>query len=1725
MTDHIDDSDIAIVGMAIRVPGANSPEQYWKNLVESVESVRQYSDEELLERGVSAETLANPDYVRAGMPLQGYDQFDPEFFGFSPKEAAILDPQHRQFYEVAWEALERAGHPPQSFDGAVGVFAGCGMSAYFALNLLTNPDLVDSVGMFLLRHTGNDKDFLATRVSYSFNLRGPSVNVQTACSTSLVATHLAVQSLLSGECDMALAGGSTVELPHEVGYVYKEGEVLSPDGHCRTFDHRSKGTVFGSGTGVVVLRRLADALADGDHIHAVIKGSAVNNDGSGKVGYLAPSVDGQAAAVAEALAVANIPADSVSYIECHGTATPVGDPIEIAALTRAFRESTDRNGFCSVGSVKTNIGHLDTAAGVAGLIKTALALEHRAIPASLHFEAPNPAIDFDTSPFKVAAEYHSWESASAPRRAGVNSLGVGGTNAFVVLEEAPATAPPGEDSSPQLLVMSARNRRALDEAGERLAAWLQENPQQQLCDVAWTLQSGRQAFEHRRVLACRSHAEAVEILTANDPQRLFSHSAMAEQPSIVFMYPGGGAQYARMGLNLYAKEPVFREWIDRGLEVLKSRFDADLAAVFFARADSADELTAALDKPATQLPLTFLVEYALTRLWESLGIRPDALIGHSMGENTAAAVAGVMSFEDALGLLRLRGRLFEQAPPGGMLSVPLSVGELRDIAGPDIDIAAANGPQLAVASGSPAALDELSAALASAGVDAQRIRVDVAAHSRLLEGILGEFRAYLHGIDLHAPEIPIVSNRSGTWLTNEQAQDAEYWVQHLRNTVLFADGVATLLEKSNRVFLEVGPGNVLGSCVRQNGNAPVQRVLPSMRHPKDEIDDQVFLRAVIGRLWAIGVDMDLGQLHPEPRRRLPLPTYPFQHARYWIEPGTASAGDSHTSVRPMAAPNTDDWYWQPRWVQRGLVETDTRCETWLIFLTDEPVMQAVVEQLRAAGRIVVTVRAGDTFWRIDRHNFTLAAEAGGIGYQELIAELESDGLLPQRILHGWLLTGDRSFRPGSTLLHRNQEFGFYSLFYLARALAKGFPEGEPLHLIVAANGVQRIADEAAPYPDKATVLGPCGVIPREFPHFSCSFVDVQLPDIAGKPGRRQLAAQEATRAAALDALLNESEAPAANEVVAWRDGVRWQRFITRRPPPASAAPKLRQNGVYLLTGGFGGIAREISGWLATTWKARLVLVGRTPLPAREDWEDWLTQHDSTDSISAAIHQVKTLESLGAEVLPVAADVTVAEQMRDVVTLATDRFGPVNGVFHTAGVVRDNLIQLKSPREIEEVFAAKLYGTLVLDELFRESTLDFMLLFSSTSAFIAPQGQVDYVGASAFVNTFAAACSGERPYKVCAVNWGIWKDVGMVAPGAGDTGTTEDEFDNARREPVAYPLFRDHYRSRDGVTNLHTFTGSLATGEHWVVDDHRLRSGEALLSGTGFVELIRAALHEADVATPWEIRNLVFQNPLFVPDERAREFRVRARGSQGRWDVDVLAAADESATQWQECAGAKVTAADSTALAKLDIGSIKLRCSASVNRSAGAGKLRTRQEDHLRFGPRWQVLRELRLGDDEALARLELGSEHRADLQDYALHPALLDIATGCAMDLIPGYADQEVARNLWVPVGYQRLRFHAPLQSELVSWIRTAAENNPGGDYAAFNITIAAPDGRVLAEVEQLTLRRTDSAPQPVLLQSDRLSGRMAVPPLKSLAHCHPVRKHSSIIAVRALSRIRASRP
>jgi acyl transferase domain-containing protein len=653
----MDSNDIAVIGMACRVPGSNNPEEYWQNLKNGRESLTTLSDEALREADVSETDITNPNYVKSGMFLENMECFDAGFFGFSPQDARILDPQHRHFLECAWETFEDAGYVPNELEGSVGIYAGSGHNAYLPLNLMTNPELLKQVGFFLLRHTGNDKDFLATRASYLFNLLGPSVNVQTACSTSLVGIHLAVQSLLSGECDMSLAGGVTINMPHHQGYLYKENEILSQDGHCRPFEASSGGTVFGSGVGCVLLKRLEDAIADGDNIHAVIKSSAINNDGANKVSYLAPSVDGQAAAIRETIEIADIDPASVGFIECHGTGTAMGDPIEVTALTQAYGADNPKKQYCALGSVKSNIGHLDTAAGVVGFIKVVMSLKNKQIPATLHFNAPNPAIDFENSPFYVNDRLRNWTS-DAVRRGGVSSLGVGGTNAHVILEEhVPDLESKNVQRPYQLMLMSGRSKDVVDRYSVTHAEFLNDTGES-LENIAYTSAVGRKVFKHRRAVVAATAQDMSNELGAAKSAVRADHKAPDEPAPVAFMFAGGGAQYVNMGQDLYENEPFYKSTLDECIQIAQGMLDFDLRGILFPK--EADEEQARVDIiiPSRTLPALFVTQYAQALLWQSWGVKPELFIGHSVGEYTAACLAGVFSFKDALSIVIKSGALF-----------------------------------------------------------------------------------------------------------------------------------------------------------------------------------------------------------------------------------------------------------------------------------------------------------------------------------------------------------------------------------------------------------------------------------------------------------------------------------------------------------------------------------------------------------------------------------------------------------------------------------------------------------------------------------------------------------------------------------------------------------------------------------------------------------------------------------------------------------------------------------------------------------------------------------------------------------------------------------------------------------------------------------------------------------------------------------------------------------
>ncbi|ASS77139.1 hypothetical protein CIG75_06555 [Tumebacillus algifaecis] len=1316
---------IAIIGMSGRFPGAKNVEEFWENIKNGVESISTFQDEELKAALVSEQLLQHPNYVKRGGVLEGADSFDAEFFGYTPREAEITDPQQRVFLEAAWSALEHAGYDAERFAGAVGMFGGAASNRHESMYLAANQDVVAAMGP-LQALMGVSRDFLATRVSYKLNLTGPAATVLTACSTGLVAVHQACQSLLMYECDMALAGGVAVTLPQKQGYLYQEGGIMSPDGHCRTFDAEAKGTVPGEGVGVVVLKRLEEALADGDTIHAVIKGTAINNDGAMKVGYTAPSTDGQAQAIAQAQLLAGVEPDTISYVEAHGTATALGDPIEVAALTQVFRNKTEREQFCALGSVKSNIGHADAAAGVAGLIKTVMALKHKQLPPSLHFEKGNPGIPFASSPFYVNHELKAWET-DGPRRAGVSSFGIGGTNAHVVLEEAPQANSSPSVSSHHLLVLSAKTPTALEQAAHNLSAHLSTQADQALADVAHTLQQGRKAFTHRRFAVVSDHADAAELLVSADEARTGSGSLTTGEAeierSVVFLFPGQGAQYVGMGRDLYHSEAVFRDHVDRAAELLKPHLGLDLRTVLYPQAGQEATAQDALTETRLTQPALFVIEYALAQLWLAKGISPQAMLGHSIGEYVAACLAGVFTLEAALELVAARGALMQALPEGAMLAVILSEEKLREILPTDLSLAAVNAPNACVVSGDREAVAAFAAVLEQQNISSHRLETSHAFHSSMMDGMLDAFLATVQGVELNAPQLPYLSNVSGSWITAEQATDPRYWVTHLREAVRFADNVQELLRTPSRVYLEVGPGHALGKMVKQTALAISAKAdtVASLRHRKEELQDGAAWLRAVGQLWVSGVEIDWNTLYGEAelRLRVPLPTYPFERKKYMLQPSVPGVAKRSLVKKQAVA----DWYYVPVWKQGHLtaaaIETPQR---WLVFLDDAGFGREVVHELTAEGHEVVSVVADDHFSRLEERLYGLDLRDRA-QYGELIKAIVQSGQTPERIVHFGALTELELADASLDRYEAAQERGLNSLLYLAQAITdQGL--NEQIAVTVVTNNLQEVTGGEVFAPERATLLGACKVIPQEYPALSIRTLDLHLPSTGAEQA-----------ADCVEQVAEELLSEATEELVAYRGQFRFvQAFEQASLKHASRRGReLRKEAVYLITGGAEETALQLAEYLSSQVGAKVVLVG----PA-EDRE-----------------LVQTRLGQQAGWFYAAADVTQLGQVQAAIEQAEAQVGKLNGVFHAVENRGMGMMQFKTSDAVSHALDPKVKGALVLEAALKGTELEFFVLFASTFGQVGGLGALENTASSLFLDCFARqkTANGTRAY---AIDWSIWK---------------------------------------------------------------------------------------------------------------------------------------------------------------------------------------------------------------------------------------------------------------------------------------------------------------------------------------------------------------------------------
>ncbi len=1340
---------IAIIGMSCRFPGARDTTELWQALCAGAETITTFSDEDLLANGVSATEISSPKYVKRSPVLDEIEKFDAAFFGYTPIEARVMDPQQRLLLECAWEAFEYAGYDPKTISSPISVFAGARTSTYL-LHLLNNRATLDPSLRFLAE-LGNDVSTVATRISYVLHLRGPSYAVQTACSTSLSALHLACQSLLLGECRMALAAAAAVQVPHRVGYRSDENGIVSPDGICRPFDADANGTVFGSGVGAVLLKRLEDAIADGDTILAIVRGTATNNDGADKASYTAPSIEGQTNVILEALACAGIDADSISYLEAHGTATALGDPIEIAALANAYRASTQKKQFCRLGTIKSVMGHLDAAAGMAGIISTILAMQHKRLPALLHYSRPNPHLDLANSPFIVNTHASDW-NGPRPLRAGVSSFGFGGTNAHVILEEPPETPSLEPSRALQMLTFSARSADAVDAMKHRLAKHLRAHPELPLSDIAYTLHVGRRNFDHRRVLFCQTRNEAIEILEKRDANELLEGIRESTDPAIVFMFPGQGAQYLGMSRELYASEPTFRQEMDRCFNWLRQHTHCNLKPALFPNPGDEEQAASALESTAFAQPALFVVEYALAKLWMSWGITPQAMIGHSLGEYVAACLSGVFSLEDALLLVEARGRMMQRLSGGAMLSVALPEDELVRRLDPRLDLAAINGPSMCVVSGPTHVIESFDQELRDQGLSTRRLHTSHAFHSATMDSILEEWTALVRRTRLLAPNIPYMSNLTGTWITSEQARDPRAWALHLRKPVKFGKAIDELLHDEKYSFLEVGPGNTLSALVRRNAAAKSRLVVTSMRHPQQSESELRVLHGALGRLWISGREIDWkGFYSHEKRRRVTLPTYPFERQRLWID-STASSEIATQQVEPQPAKRRplQEWFYLPSWKRTMLPRSNvTTTERWLVLSDRGQVSTGVIEALEKAGQDVIVAEIGVDFeWQSERLCTIDPGRADN--YIALIRQLQKTNRFPQAIAHFWSVSPFEATIPESGSAEASLRLGLHSLLYLVQALGES-GNTNALRMAVVTSGVHEVESQDVGVPARATILGAIRVVPREYLHITCRHVDITH------------GADSTQSIGVIKNVVRELLHRAPDPIVAWRENTRWTQVFepVRLHEPMQGTESLRLGGRYLITGGLGGVGFTLAEFLGRTYKARLALVGRTALPARAEWDTWLNSHHENDPVSIRLRRLRELEGTGAELLVLNADVGDSGQMRRAMDQIIEQWGGLDGVFHAAGVAGGGIIALKTPAAMATVMAPKIVGVRNLEKILDGMPLDFIVLFSSLTAIVGEMGQIDYCAANAHLDAFAHRLSTKNRARVVSINWDMWQAEGMA----------------------------------------------------------------------------------------------------------------------------------------------------------------------------------------------------------------------------------------------------------------------------------------------------------------------------------------------------------------------------
>ncbi|MCL1123236.1 type I polyketide synthase [Shewanella surugensis] len=1641
--------DIAIIGMSARLPGASNVNEFWANLIDGVESISTFSKEELRESGIDEALIASPSYVPRRGIIGDAKHFDAQFFDFTPRDAETLDPQHRVFLECCWHAFEDAGYVPEQYPGKVGVFGGTG-TAWHLNEVNSHPDVHQyASGTSIV--TNNDKDYVTTRVSYKLNLKGPSVNVQTACSTAMVATVLGMRSLQCGDSDLIVAGAVSIDTPERRGYEYMQGGMESAQGRCYAFDSRADGTIFSRGAGVLILKRLDDALRDGDHIYSVIKGGAINNDGNLKAGFTAPSIDGQIAVAKSAIDESGIDPSQINFVEAHGTATALGDPIEFSSLSQTFQSYTDDKQFCWLGSVKSNIGHTDVASGAASLIKASLSLKHHKLPASLHYQSPNPNIDFEQSPFKMNTQLSEFKDSEQPLRALVNSFGVGGTNACLIIEEAPEQRKSDSPTSNLVFPLSAKNRDALEAMRGNLKHYLEAHPEADLADVAYTLQVGRERFRYNSFIVANERDELLQKMAKSQVIK----STFRDDPQLVFMFPGQGNQYINMAKPIYESHTAFKQAFDTCCEMLIPILGRNIKDIIFQASDST-ELDRLNETQFTQ-PALFIVEYAMAKLLQSWGIESTVMIGHSVGEYVVACLSGVFSLDDALKAVALRGQLVQALPAGSMLAVLLNEEDVaQHIDGTKIEIAAMNYPGLCVLAGGLDEIAHLQDKLEDEGIFCKHLDTSHAFHSYMMEPVLTEFRHVIQSLTLNAPYTPFVSTVTGEWITDELATDPEYWVQHVRQPVKFSQALMTLMSPETKLaFLEVGPGRSLDSAVKQHIPAGESFVIQSsLPIAKEQATSLEHLSTSLASLWANGVTIPWARLHEgEVRNRLSLPGYPFQRKEFNLPKAkTTGTGAELGTLKALKQKKADigDWFYIPSWKRVGQsylnkhVSTEASC--WLIFTEEHALCESIKAELLKREEPVIWVSKGERFTQVvDKNTFTVCPSESD-DYRALLKAVKEKGLSPNRVLHLWNVSDIDQAEISTKSIKQQQVDAFYSPLYLQQMLIEANLV-DKLQLVLVSNNTFSIAGERVYSPENALLMGPARVFYHEYSEAQCHQVDI---DLSGDVSPIKLAKQ----------LIFEALVPTDGNLIGYRGKLRWEeeyQAVYLDQQSEGVPTSVRENGVYLITGGLGGLGLLMADYLSVMSNGTLLLTYRSDLPEKNQWQSWLQTHAIDDPVSVKLASILRLEQRGNTVHLIQADSCDFEAMQT----ALAPFKQIHGVFHTAGIAGGGIIPLKQDKDCAQVLDPKVTGTLILDELLAEHSLDFFMLFSSISAILGDEARIDYCSGNAFMDAYAAYRNQRKAGHTTSINWGQWGDVGMAVNWNKQTqDITKGLMPNFVEKEGQLLTQINKQRSEE------EYRVNLAVNQDWVIDDHKLK-GQPTLVGTTILAMLHELVSHFKKEEVLQVSSLMLTQPvvyqsawpksmsLFVSqNETGYKYSLRSRGI-----LDL---------EWQEHAfGIINSVSEALTISKDPLVDIQQRCEKKVENVALDSSLSIDDgKSFLFLSRRWDNHLAINEGRDEWLIHKSLAEVFREDLQRYPYHPALIDsTAIACI---------NRISQDNFLPISYGKISYFAPLEADCWAHVQLKRPFSSQDPSIMMNIVFYSLTGEVLLILENYTLIKVD---------------------------------------------------